>query len=227
MNRIRIGWAIAVIVFTLDTQARAVVVDFTGGTVTLLDTTTATTNNIASYANVDYYEEGGFKMDFLPNSTTPFATHVGNYYGTPLNDVIHSHWDTGDFGEVLTVEITKVGGGTFDINYFVLTSNTDDGGYLASGLEQAYVEGFNSNVSTGPALLLPSEDWGFPTTQVFLGPNFDNVDKVVFFVTTRVDCFGMDDFYIDQEFVPEPTSSAICTVLGAVGIVACRLRRRD
>jgi MYXO-CTERM domain-containing protein len=223
----QLGLAVATIAFTFAVRVQAVVVDFTGGTVVLLDTTTATTNNIASYGNVDYYTEGGFKMDFLPNSTTPFATHVGNYYGTPFNDVIHSHWDTGDFGEVLAVEITKIGGGTFDINYFVLTSNTDDGGFLASGNEQAFVEGFVSNVSTGPGLLLPSEDWGFPTTQVFLGPNFDNVDKVVFYVSNKVDCFGMDDFYIDQEFVPEPTSLMMGALLVAVGAAARRRRRES
>jgi hypothetical protein len=96
------------------------------------------------------------------------------------NDVIHSHWATGNFGTVTAVEITQIGGGTFDLNFFTLTSNTETGGSAASGNEQAYVEGFNSNVSTGAPVLLPSEDWGFPATQVGLGSAFDSVDKVVF-----------------------------------------------
>jgi hypothetical protein len=127
---------------------------------------------------------------------------------------------------VTSVEITKIAGGTFDLNYFVLTSNTDDGGYLASGNEQAYVEGFNSNVSTGAPVLLPSEDWGFPVTQIYLGSAFDAVDKVVVFVTNRVDCFGMDEFYIDEAapdpFVPEPTSIGL--LLTAVGLMTSKHR---
>jgi hypothetical protein len=224
------GLAAALIGASSALQSQAVVVDFTGGTVTRLDATTETTNNLVNWDNVDYYEQGGFRLDFLPNAgSAGFATHVGNYYGLPLNDVIHSHWDTGDFGGVMTIEITKVGGGTFDLNYFRLTSNTDDGGYLASGNEQAYVEGFDSfNVSTGPAVLLPSEDWGFPTTQIYLGSAFDAVETVRVFVSNRVDCFGMDEFYLDQAApdpdVPEPSS--IASLAGGMGLVVVSLRRR-
>ena len=65
------GFLSAFCVLTLLLSAlpvNAVVIDFTGGTVTRLDGTTATTNNNANYDNVDFYEENGFKMDFLPNS---------------------------------------------------------------------------------------------------------------------------------------------------------------
>jgi hypothetical protein len=226
MKRIQFGLAVTLIALANASPSQAVVVDFTGGTVVRLDTTTETTNNIAIWDNVDYYDEGGFRMDFSPNSATGFSTHVGNYYGLPMNDVIHSHWDTGDFGTVQTVTITKIGGGTFDINYFVLTSNTEKGGNPATGFEQAFVEGFVANVSTGPGLQLPSEDWGFPTTQVFLGPQFDNVDEVRFYVTNKVDCFGMDDFYIDEEYVPEPTSIATCLIACAAGLAWRGARRR-
>ena len=117
----------------------------------------------------------------------------------------------GQLWAVTSVEITKIGGGTFDLNYFVLTSNTEFGGTLASGNEQAFIEGFNCNVSTGAGVLLPSEDWGFPAVSIFLGSKFDSVDKVVFSVANDVDCFGMDEFYIDQPApgdgtVPEPGS---------------------
>jgi len=203
-------------------------VTFTGGVVTRLDATTETTNNIVTWDNVDYYEEAGFKLDFLPNSgSAGFATHVGNYYGVG-NDVIHSHWATGNFGQVTAVEVTKIGGGTFDLNYFVLTSNTEFGGGPASGNEQAFIEGFNSNVSTGTPVLLPPENWGFPASPIFLGSNFDVVDKVVFSVANHVDCFGMDEFYIDQPApgsaaVPETTSLITWSLLGGIACVAgCR-----
>jgi hypothetical protein len=225
MTRIVLFASVALLLSNLAHQSHAAIVDFTGGTVTHLDATTSTTTNTLDYPNVDYYEENGFRLDFLPNSgSAGFATHVGSYY-QPGNDVIHSHWSTGNFGGVTAVEITKIGGGTFNLNYFDLTSNTALGGGAATGFEQAYVEGFVSNVSTGAPVLLPVENWGFPTTPIFLGPAFDGVDKVVVSVTNAVDCFGMDRFHLDQEYVPEPTTVALMALFAAVGAFAHRGRR--
>lgn len=213
------GFACALILSSLAGSAGAALITFTGGTVVRLDSSIETTNNSVIWDNVDYYEEGGFRLDFLPNTATGFSASIGNYYGVG-NDVIHSHWATGNFGTVTTVVITKVGGGTFDLNYFSLTSNTEFGGGIASGNERAYVQGFLGAFDTGPAVLLPSEDWGFPTSLVSLGPAFDNVDRVEFFVTNHVDCFGMDDFYIDE--IPAPSSASL---LALAGLAMTRRRR--
>jgi hypothetical protein len=202
--------------------ARATVIDFTGGTVTRLDSSTETTSNSVSWDNVDYYEENGFRLDFLPDSgSTGFASHVGNYYGAG-NDVIHTHWSTGDFGGVTEVRITKIGGGTFDLNYFILTSNTDTGGSLASGLESAWIKN-----NMGYEQLLPVENWGFPATQIFLGSDFDSVTAVSFFVKNAVDCFGMDEFFIDEPAPPAvPDSGATLSLLGLAMIALVAARRK-
>jgi hypothetical protein len=198
-------------------------ITFTGGTVTRLDASTQTTNNSVVWDNVDYYEEDGFRLDFIPNGgSAGFATNIGNYYNAG-NDVIHAHWATGNFGGVTAIEITKIGGGTFDLNYFILTSNTDAGGAPASGNEQAWIEGFASNVSTGAAVMLPPEDWGFPAAQILLGSNFNAVDKVTFFVTNPVDCFGMDEFFIDE---PAPIPEPATLLLSGAGLAALAYRRR-
>jgi hypothetical protein len=69
-----------------------VVVTFTGGVVTRLDATTETKNNVVSWDNVDYYEEGGFKLDFLPNtaggfSRTSFKTSIEPTSGATARSV--------------------------------------------------------------------------------------------------------------------------------------------
>jgi hypothetical protein len=209
-------------------SADAAVITFTGGTVHLLDGSTETTNNSVTWDGVDYYVEDGFRLDFIPNDgSAGFATNIGNYYGA-ANDVIHAHWATGNFGGVEQINITREGGGTFDINYFILTSNTDSGGGPASGNERAFIQGFAGGVSTGDPVMLPPENWGFPGVPILLGSEFDEVDEVRFFVENAVDCFGMDEFFIDQpapgDPVPEP--SMLLLTSGALAALATYRKRK-
>jgi hypothetical protein len=183
----------AAMVFAMTTASQAAVITFDGGTVV---------------GGGDYYDEDGFRVNPIGG-----VAFFGDYYGVG-NNVIHAHWAPpgGGLGSVSGIEITKIGGGTIDLNYFILTSNTLTGGAPASGTEETWIEGFVGGVSTGLAQLLPPEDWGFPATQIFLGSAFDAVDTVRFFVTNSVDCFGMDEFYIDEAApgaVPEPASLAL------------------
>lgn len=198
----------------------AVRIDFTGGTVTLLDGSTQTTNNSVVWQNVDYYEEDGFRLDFIGNSANAFSAIIGDYY-SGSNDVIHGHWATGGFGELTQIRVTKLDGTPFDVNYFVLTSNTAVGGSTATGAEQARIHASLDGSTSSYSQLLPPEDWGFPATQIFLGPQFDNIQAFWFTADNAIDCFGMDNFFIDEEAIPEPGSF----VLFGLGLAAIAVKR--
>ena len=203
--------------------APAAVVTFTGGTVTRSDSTTGTTDGLNNFNGVDFYTEAGFIFDYIGGR----GGSIGNYYGTG-NDVIHAHWGQ---GEMTGIEIRKDGGGTFEFNYFVLTSNTLNPGGAATGFEDVHVEAWLNGVQVGLDVILPSEQWGFPAVDVFFGTDFDLVDKIVINSThTSFSCFGMDSFYIDQAAppptVPEPSSGALLA-LGIGGVIALRRTRRS
>ena len=211
--------SICALTLCLAAVAPAAVVTFTGGTATLNNGSTLITDGTFNTDNVDFYTESGFVLDYIGGSG--FSSNVGNYYNTG-NDVIHGHWGMG----ITSIDIYKDGGGTFDLNYFVLTSNTSSGGDPASGVEQVTIEGFLSGVSTGTAILLPPEDWGFPAIDVFMNSNFDLVDRVKIIGSSSF-CYGMDEFYIDQAApVPEPTAGALLA-LGLGGLIAMRRTRRS
>jgi hypothetical protein len=111
----------------------------------------------------------------------------------------------------------KLDNSVFDLNYFVLTSNTEIGGAAPTGNEQAWI-----TASNGYSALLPPEGWGFPGTQILLNGNCNGVSWFEFTVTDHVDCFGMDNFYIDE---PAPVPEASTWLLlggGLLGLAALR-----
>jgi hypothetical protein len=222
------GFMNLAILVGLNVPLGAVQINFTGGTVTRNDNSTQTTNNSVVWDNVKYYEEAGFRLEFIGDLSAAFTTQIGNYYGGG-NDVIHGHWNTGDFGGLTQIKVTKLDNLPFDLNYFILTSNTDAGGSPASGNERAFIHASADGASVSYSQLLPPEDWGFPATQIFLGSQFDGIKAFWFTVENPVDCFGMDTFFIDEpappaDGIPEPTTFVLLG-FGFAGI-ALRLRKR-
>jgi len=231
----RLGGGVASLVLSLalGTSALAIQIDFTGGTVVRNDASTETTNNSDLWDAVDYYDESGFRLDFIGGELEPFSANVGDYYSAS-NDVAHGHWATGDFGGLTQIKVTKIDGTAFDLNYFVLTSNTDTGGEAASGNEQARIHASLDGTTSSFSQLLPPEDWGFPGEQIFLGPEFDGIKAFWFEAENPIDCFGMDEFFIDEEAPPPEGPLAIPTLsgwaasllAGLLGMIGWRVVRR-
>ena len=216
-NVIAVTLVVAALTCGTSGAAFGAIIDFTGGIATLSDSTTVTTTNTSVWHNVDYYVENGFKLDFIGD-----VGIIGDYYGGN-NSVIHGHWANGNYGTLTSVVVTKMDGTAFDLNYFILTSNTDTGGGAASGNEQTFI-----TASNGFSQLLPTDDWGFAGTnpQIFLGSNFDNITSFTFTAANVVDCFGMDNFYIDEPAprIPVP-GSFLLTGIGLASLARFRKTR--
>jgi len=221
-------------------SANAVLIDFTGGTVHFNGGGTAVTNNSTTYDNVSYYEEAGFKLEFLFNSApSAFSTIVGDYYNTG-NDVFHAHWaangnqSSGPYGEVDEIRVSKINGDTFDLGGFRVSTNTAIGGGFSDGNELTWV-----NSSKGNELFSVTPDnWGLGSgTDPLISIAASNTlfDDISWFSFTNDALssavgLGLDNFFLDEAGdpggtdptnVPEPSIIALLGI-GLAGVVVAR-----
>lgn len=210
-------------------SAKAAVITFTGGTATDAYNNTYTTTENGIYYNIVSYVEQGFEMRYVSSTDNYNAQTIGDYYGSH-NDVIHGHW----FGGLESIDIRNINGSTFDLNYFIITSNTAHGGGPATGDEHIYVQGYRNGVAVTAPYLLPSEDWGIgEVSNIILNNEFDNIDLFRIYGEGAF-CYGMDAFYINeaapnvpgvvigQPAIPEPG----VTTLLPLGLALLLLARR-
>jgi hypothetical protein len=214
------NWALlaTVLAAASASDAEAAMINFTGGTVHLVGGGTATTNNSSGYVNVDYYEQGGYRFDYIGN---PSDDYIGNYYGN--GDVMHWHFDG-----ARELRVSKIDGGLFDLNSFRLTSNTISGGGNANGTENTFLNASYDGLTVASSLRLPSENWGGTAALITPGALYTGLKYFSIVGVSNVYCIGIDDVNVqDASPTPEPASMALLAMGG--GLLAFgrkRLSRR-
>ncbi|KXI28464.1 hypothetical protein [Paraglaciecola hydrolytica] len=224
---------------TISGMSNAAFINFTGGTATFNAGGTGVTDNSTSFQDVANYIESGFMFEFFfSGPPSPFASTIGDYYGTG-NDVAHWHWDNGPYGEVIEVRVSKVDNSMFDLGGFRVSTNTSVGGGSSTGTEKVSI---NTSKATG-IFNVASDSWGLgngPDPLITISSTNTLFDDITWFSFTNdvgSDAVGMglDNFFFDEigdangndptgNPVPGPSTLTIF-ILGFVGLVLSRFKK--
>ncbi|UUZ53363.1 PEP-CTERM sorting domain-containing protein [Massilia sp. H-1] len=118
----------------------------------------------------------------------------------------------------------------FDLNRFLLTTNSANFYGDASGSERIYIHASQDGATSSFSMLLPVENWGFPGTEIVLGAQFNHI-KAFWFTAESGVGFGIDNVFIDEQGpadVPEPGTLGLLALALAglwAGIGITNLRR--
>lgn len=191
--------------------------DFTDGSATssTSEVVSPIDGNNVGYRSTVEYTESSFRMTVEPSGS---VVTIGKYY-SENEGVIHGHWNAGGApGGMDRLLFRAESGETFDLNYYVLTSNTERGGAPATGNEDTYIVASRDGVTASFRAKLPSEDWGIADgiREIYLGPEFDGIKAFWFESDGGTYCFGMDKFYVNLTPPPPSTPDAIVVGTGTV-----------
>lgn len=178
---------------TISVNAKADLIDFTGGTAIRNDGTSYTTNNTAhDFEGIDYYTQNGYKFDFIEDSyKDPFNTSVGNYFNNGT-DVFHGHAPG-----LREIKVSAVNGSNFTANSFRLTTHAGESWAVNAVAADGTILGTQA---------LPQEQWGAGITQgtnpiITLGNDFNNVKEITFTANNGAFGLGFDDFNFVQKYL--------------------------
>src|SRR5690606_141353 len=164
------------------------------------------------YSSVTVYTESNFRMVVSPEDA---SVTIGDYYGVK-EGVIHGHWKAMG-GNMERLYFSRESGEAFDLNYYVLTTNSEYGGAPATGAEDTYIIASKNGVTESSRAKLPAEDWGIDKVrEIYLGPEFDGIKTFWFYSEGGTYCFGMDKFYVDLDPPAPSTPDAIVVGSGTV-----------
>lgn len=202
----RLGSSLLFICLLIAGTASAQVIDFVGGDGVRPNDSIFVPADNSPYESVKAYTESGVSMVMEPVDATLL---LGDYYGV-TESVIHGHWPYGG-GTMTGIRFALESGDPFDLNYYVLTSNTQTGGGAATGNEMTYIVASQDGSTESFRALLPPEDWGINDgyTEVYLGSEFDGIRAFWFETEGDTYCFGMDKFYINTEAPPPTTDDPV------------------